>query len=61
VATFGAMTKKFVEEFLVDGALYHLLECGHIHNAVNTEPAMCPAPEQECERCGQGELTRLPN
>jgi hypothetical protein len=55
------MTKKFVEEFLVDGALYHLLECGHVHAAVNVEPDMCPALEQECERCGHDELKRLPN
>jgi hypothetical protein len=53
--------KKFIEEFLVDGDLYHLLECGHVHPAVNVEPEMLPAMEQECERCSRQEAKRLPN
>lgn len=55
------MTKKFVEEFLVDGALYHLLECGHIHHAINLDPDGCPAMEQECARCEKAERSQLPN
>lgn len=53
--------QRFVEEVLVDGDLYHVLECGHIHHAVNTGYASTPAEEQECETCEKAELQRLPN
>jgi hypothetical protein len=52
---------KFVEEVLVDGALYHALDCGHVHPAVNTGHGATPAEEQECEECEKTELSRLPN
>jgi hypothetical protein len=63
VITYAAMSKlrKFEEEVLVDGALWHVLECGHVHPAVNVEPDLCPAEEQECETCEKAELKRLPN
>jgi hypothetical protein len=52
VITFANMRKsKFVEEVLVEGALFHVLDCGHTHDAVNTGPAATPATEQECEQC----------
>lgn len=61
--TYSAMAKlqKFVEEVLVEGDLYHVLECGHVHPAVNLEPDMSPAEEQECETCEKAELKLLPN
>ena len=53
--------RKFIEEVLVDGSLYHVLECGHVHPAINLEPDMCPAEEQPCEACEKAEVSRLPN
>lgn len=63
VITYVAMAKpqKFVEEILINGDLYHVLECGHFHAAVNLEPDMCPAEEQECQTCERAELGQLPN
>jgi len=53
--------QKFVEEILVDSSLYHVLECGHVHTAVNTGYASTPAEEQDCESCEKAELGQLPN
>jgi hypothetical protein len=53
--------RKFIEEVLVDGSLYHVLECGHVHPAINTGYAMTPAEEQPCEACEKAEAGRLPN
>jgi len=46
-----AVLRKFVDEILVDGALFHKLDCGHVHHAQNTEPYSQPAGEQDCEHC----------
>lgn len=61
--TYGDMAKlrKFEEEVLVDGALYHVLDCGHVHAAVNTGRGSTPAEEQECKACERVELGQLPN
>jgi hypothetical protein len=53
--------RKFIEELLVDGSLYHVLECGHVHPAINLEPYGEPAEEQPCEVCEKAEVSRLPN
>lgn len=52
---------KFVDEVLVEGTLYHVLNCGHVHPAVNVEPDMLPAEEQACETCEKAELQSLLN
>lgn len=62
VTIIASMPKsKFVDEVLVEGALYHLLDCGHVHPAVNVGKSLVPATEQDCEKCGRAELQRLPN
>lgn len=55
------MLRRFQEEFLVDGALYHSLECGHVHPAQNEGVAALPVDEQECDRCERDVRGRLPN
>lgn len=49
------MKRKFVDEVLVEGALYHVLECGHFHDAVNEGNAMLPREIQECRACERPE------
>lgn len=63
MTTFASMPKlsKFVDEVLVEGALYHVLDCGHVHAAINLDPHGEPAEEQECKLCEKSELQRLPN
>ena len=52
---------KFLDEVLVEGSLYHVLDCGHVHAAVNLDPDGTPAEEQACELCEKAELRRLLN
>lgn len=48
----GTKTSKFVCEVLVDGALWHRLECGHTHAAQNDpDNAMLPVEMQTCWDC----------
>lgn len=47
----------FVAELLVDGALLHVLLCGHIQPARNDETTGEPREFQPCRQCGASQET----
>ncbi len=45
--------RKFVDEILIAGNLYHLLECGHVQPASNRSGDGLPHEQQECKPCSR--------